>query len=126
MYVAETPTGRLWAYKLQAPGQINSQRHDKPDGGRLITGPNDYYLYDSLAVTADGKVCIATIVKGGITILDPNTHSFSHIPLPDTLTTNICFGGEQLRTAFITLSSTGKLISLPWATPGLPLNYLNK
>jgi gluconolactonase len=48
------------------------------------------------------------------------------VPTPDTLTTNICFGGENLQTAFITLSSTGQLISMPWSTPGLPLNFLNK
>jgi gluconolactonase len=46
--------------------------------------------------------------------------------MPDPLTTNICFGGPDLRTAYITLSSTGKLVALPWARPGLPLNFLNR
>jgi gluconolactonase len=55
---------------------------------------------------------------------DGSTPSF--VPLPDRLTTNICFGGEDLSTAYITLSSTGQLISMPWQTPGLALNFLNK
>jgi gluconolactonase len=41
----------------------------------------------------------------------------------DLLTTNICFGGADLRTAFITLSSTGRLVACEWERPGLRLAY---
>ena len=41
------------------------------------------------------------------------------------MTTNICFGGDDLRTAYITLSSTGRLVKTQWDAPGLPLNFLN-
>ncbi len=126
LYVAETPTGRLWAYELAGPGRLKGERRDKPDGGRLVRGRPGYYLFDSLAVDARGRVCIATIIDGGISILDPAGGEPEHVPMPDILTTNICFGGEDLTTAFITLSSTGKLVSTRWDTPGLPLNYLNR
>jgi len=126
LYIAETPTGRLWAYELASPGRLKGERRDKPDGGRLVSGRPGYFLFDSLAVDAAGKVCVATIVDGGITILDPSNGPTGHVPMPDVLTTNICFGGDDLKTAFITLSSTGKLVSIPWETAGLPLNYLNK
>jgi gluconolactonase len=126
LYIAETTTGRLWAYELAGPGRLKGERRDKPDGGRLIPGREGYFLFDSLAVDANGRVCVATIVDGGITILDPRGGEPAHVPMPDVLTTNICFGGEDLKTAYITLSSTGKLVSTPWDTPGLPLNYLNK
>ena len=42
---------------------------------------------------------------------------------PDVLTTNIAFGGTDLKTAFITLSSTGQLVKMDWATQGLKLNF---
>ena len=126
MYVVETPTGRLWAYELQTPGKLKGERRDRPDGGRLIPGRQGYFLFDSLAVDAEGNVCIATLVDGGITILKPKGGEPEHVPMPDRLTTNICFGGDDLQTAFITLSTTGKLVSMPWPTPGLPLNFLNK
>ena len=32
--------------------------------------------------------------------------------MPDTMTTNICFGGSDLRTAYITLATSGKLVSM--------------
>jgi gluconolactonase len=52
--------------------------------------------------------------------------SVEHISFPDPYTTNICFGGDGLRTAYITLSQSGQLIEVPWPRAGLALNYLNK
>jgi gluconolactonase len=43
--------------------------------------------------------------------------------MPDPICTNICFGGPDLKTAYITLSSTGKVVSMPWPRPGLRLNF---
>ena len=124
LYVAETPTGRVWAYELSAPGKLKGERRDRPDGGRLLPGRPGYFLFDSMAVDAEGNVCVATIVDGGITILSPKGEPARHVPCPDPLTTNICFGGPDLKTAYVTLSSTGQLIAMPWATPGAPLNFL--
>lgn len=126
LYVAETHTGRLWAWELKEPGKLRGGRSDRPDGGRLIHGRSGYFLFDSLAVDANGNVCVATIIDGGITVLKPKGGAPEFVPMPDRVTTNICFGGDGLRTAYITLSSTGKLVSVPWSTPGLPLNYLNR
>lgn len=125
LYVAETPTGRLWAFPLAAPGQLRRERADRPDGGRLVLGRQGYFLFDSLAVDASGDVCIATLIDGGITILSPSGAAPRFVPMPDRLTTNICFGGEDLRTAYITLSSTGQLVSMTWPTAGTPLHWLN-
>jgi gluconolactonase len=126
LYVAETHTGRLWAYELSAPGKLRRERRHRPDGGRLVNGRPGYFLFDSLAVDVEGNVCIATIIDGGITVLKPRGGAPEFVPMPDVVTTNICFGGEGLRTAFITLSSTGKLVSVPWSRAGLPLNFLNR
>ncbi|MCA1656777.1 MAG: SMP-30/gluconolactonase/LRE family protein, partial [Actinobacteria bacterium] len=35
----------------------------------------------------------------------------------------ICFGGDDLRTAYVTLSATGRLARLDWARPGLELAF---
>jgi gluconolactonase len=88
-----------------------------------VLGPlPGYQLLDSLAVEAGGKVCVATLVNGGITAFDPNG-GVEHTPVPDPLTTNLCFGGADLRTAFITASSTGKLYRCRWPRPGLKLAF---
>ena len=121
LYVAETPTGRLWAYPLLRPGQID--QNERPI---MMAQLPDYHMFDSLAVDAEGNICVATLITGGITIHSPDGADAHIIPMPDVLTTNICFGGENLKTAFITLSTTGKLVSCDWETPGLALNFLNK
>jgi gluconolactonase len=41
----------------------------------------------------------------------------------DAMPTNICFGGPDLRTAFITLQATGRLVRCSWPRPGLELAY---
>jgi gluconolactonase len=45
------------------------------------------------------------------------------VATPDIFTTNIAFGGEDMRDAYITLSGTGKLVKTRWARPGLKLEY---
>ena len=124
LYVAETPTGRLWAFPLSGPGELTGERLDRP-GGRLVAGRSGYFMFDSLAVDDDGGVCIATLIDGGITTLYLDGRESLFMPMPDRLTTNICFGDDELKTAYITLSSIGQLVAVDWHTSGLPLNYLN-
>ncbi len=45
------------------------------------------------------------------------------VMFPDPMVTNICFGGPDMKTAYITLSGTGQLVSMDWPEPGLPLAY---
>ncbi len=89
----------------------------------MLCGLPGYQLLDSLAVDGDGWVCVATIVNGGITAISPDGTEFEHYATDDFLTTNICFGGEDLRTAYVTCSSTGRLVSFPWPRQGLRLAH---
>jgi gluconolactonase len=119
VYVAETHTGRVLAWDLSGPGQLANPSPMFGNGGRQIhTGGA---LFDSLAVDGEGLVCVATLGNGGITVVAPDGSSSEHVPLPDPLTTNIAFGGPELRTAFATLSSSGRLVSFEWPRPGLAL-----
>ena len=120
VYVADTNLGRLWAFDVASPGVLGPGPGFAP--GRVICNLQDYQLLDSLAVEAGGKVCVATIINGGITAFDPDG-SVEHFPVPDLVCTNICFGGADMRDAWITASSTGKLYKARWPRPGLKLNF---
>jgi len=126
LYVAETNTGRLWALDLEAPGIAARSPGAFP--GRLIYGVEDrdnkVHMFDSLALDAAGNICVATLMNGGISVISP-AGDFTHLPFPDVLTTNICFGGRDLKTAYICLSSSGRLVAVDWGVAGLPLNFLN-
>lgn len=125
LYVAETESCRLWEFQITAPGEIHKDAWPSPHGGRLLAGPGGYQRFDSLAVDADGNVCVATLINGGITVVSPDGARIEHVPMPDLYTTNICFGGHALRTAYMTLSMGGRLVAAQWPRPGLGLNYLN-
>ena len=43
--------------------------------------------------------------------------------MPDLYATNLCFGGLDLGTAYVTLSCSGRLVAFEWERPGLRLNY---
>lgn len=121
LYIAETVPGRVWAYELESPGRLKGSGNR-----RLLVDRPGLHFFDSLAVDANGGVCVATILDGGVTTLMPDGSEPKFYATSDRLTTNICFGGADLKTAYITLSSTGQLISTEWDIPGLPLNFLNK
>jgi gluconolactonase len=123
LYVAETHTGRVWAFDLDGPGQVLRQPWPSPHGGRLLyTSPN-FRLLDSLAIDSQGHICIATIMDGGILVISPSGSFVEHIPLPDRFVTNLCFGGDNDQTAYVTASHTGKLVQIDWPRPGHRLNF---
>jgi gluconolactonase len=121
VHYAETFPGRLWSLALSAPGTA------VPPSGFTPANFEGAYpglgYFDSLGVQADGGVCVATILAGGISTFWPDTKKFEHTPLPDLIVTNICWGGKDMRTAFVTMSSTGKLAAMEWRSPGLRLAY---
>jgi len=117
VYAAETFTGRLIAFDLAGPGQVVKGGR----GGRLVGTAPARAFFDSLAVQANGDVCVASIAHG-ITTISP-TGACRQTPLPDRMVTNICFGGPDLRDAFITMSGVGQLIKMRWPEAGLKLNF---
>ena len=129
LYVAQTFEGRVWQWDIPRPGELARAAGEGgpllagPGGGKLLAGLPGYQLLDSLAVDSAGNVCVATLINGGITVISPAGAVVEFIPTGDPLTTNICFGGPDLKTAYMTLTSTGKLVAIDWPRPGLKLHY---
>ena len=123
LYVAETEAARLWAFPIEEPGVVRKDPWPSPHGGRLVAGMGGYQRFDSLAVQEDGRICVATLINGGITVISPDGRHTEHHPMPDPMTTNICFGGPDMKTAYITLSWTGHLVAVDWPVAGLKLHH---
>jgi gluconolactonase len=121
VYWAETHDGRVFQRTITSPGQLAPALPLDPSV--CLAGLPGMQLLDSLAVDGDGNVCVATLINGGITVIAPDGSVLEHVPTGDPLTTNICFGGPDLCTAFITASGTGRLLSTPWPRPGLALAH---
>jgi gluconolactonase len=122
VYVAETHTGRLWAWDLTDPGDVRpaagslAVRH----GGVCVVATP--YSFDSLAVEEDGRIVIGAI-GDGLVAVTPDGQEVDVHPIPGDVTTNVAFGGPDRRRAVITLSRSGRLAETTWPRPGLALRF---
>jgi len=123
LYVAETYTCKLWAFDVVAPGEVARGQSLSGAGGTFLYSPGGYTYFDSLGVEAGGNVCVATLGASGISVVAPDGALVEFVPTPDPFTTNICWGGTDMRTAYVTLSATGRLATMRWPRPGLDLHY---
>ncbi len=125
VYVAETHTGRLWAWDLAGPGEVRASgdslaiRH----GGRCIAATP--YSFDSLGVEDDGRVVIGAL-GDGLVAITPDGQEVDVYPIPGDITTNIAFGGSDGRRAVITLSRSGSVVEARWPRPGLVVGPLRR
>jgi len=70
VYVAETYAKTIWWWKVTGPGQVEEATGVFPHGGTMLYSPAGLQGFDSLAVDAEGHVCQATLVNGGISVVD--------------------------------------------------------
>ena len=113
VYAADSFQARIYAVdrnlELQQPRMV-------------ATVPGQVAL-DSLAMTAAGNVCVATIGFGGAISTVTPEGAVSIMPTEDQFTTNIAFGGADMRDAYITYSMGGMLVKIRWPEPGMRLVY---
>jgi gluconolactonase len=125
LYYAETVTARLRRRRVESPGRLAEVPAHDPE--TLVVGLPGYQAFDSLAVDSEGNICVATLVAGCITTVTPDGQQVTQYTLPegleDEMVTNLCFGGDDLRTAYVTLGVSGRLVRCRWPVPGLALAY---
>jgi gluconolactonase len=118
LYVAETYTCRLMAFDVVAPGRVAPGKPGIP-----LYRPAGYTFFDSLGVEAGGNICVATIGESGISVVSPAGDRVAFVATDDILTTNICWGGDAMRDAYVTCSGSGRLVKGRWPRAGLRLAY---
>ena len=123
VYVADTESSRLFAFDIVGPGVLRKEPFPAPYTGRLVCGLPGFQRFDSLAVEASGNIAVATLITGHITVIAPDGRVVRQVKMPDVYPTNICFGGRDMKTAYVTLSGIGQLAAMEWPEPGLRLNF---
>jgi gluconolactonase len=129
LYVAQTLVAGIWSWNVAGPGEIGETMPLLPHGGTPVLRISGFAACDSLAIDADGNICVGTLLKGGITVVNPGNEPASgeeidFIAVEDPWTTNIAFGGDDLRTAYITGSATGRVfVAEGLDRPGLKLAH---
>jgi gluconolactonase len=135
LYWAQTSTRQVHRRRIAAPGElVPSVGYDvramffngSVDPFALVAGLPAAHELDSLAIDESGAVCVGTMIDAGISEIAPDGAWMLHtLPagLDERLVTNICFGGDDMTTAFITCSLTGRLIRCRWHRRGLRLPF---
>jgi gluconolactonase len=135
LYAAETYARWTRKWSLSAPGAIvtnplvldSSELHcaSFPHEGRL----------DSMKMDDAGNLWVVTILtyglnptkSGGISIVSPDGQLLEYLEInagmPDPLPSNLCFGGADRQTLFVTLGGTGRVVCCRVSAPGLALNW---
>ena len=126
LYVAETEGGKLYSYKIINEGQVEKITFPESiNGGKLLNIEGGIKRFDSLALEENGNICVATLINGGISVISPEGNLVEFVKFDDPYITNICFGSQNLKTAYITASFEGLLLEVDWNRQGLPLNFTN-
>ena len=123
LYAADTEGARLWSFEVLGPGKLKPKSEFAPHSGQILAGLGGPARFDSLKVMASGNIAVATLNTGCITEISPDGKIVRSVTVPDRYPTNICFGGEDMCTAYVTLSDSGRLGVMQWPEPGLKLNY---
>ena len=111
LYVGDLLSGSIiWKYPLAADGDIG-------EGEQLITLGG---FLDGMAVAESGNIYIAQHAEGKIAVVSPEGELLRSIHFAKTSgVTNMCFGGPDFKTLYVTLGRAGKVYAIPNDEPGM-------
>jgi len=89
LYVADIGARKTWRYSVQPEGTLTDKK--------LFCEPGS----DGMTIDDQGNVYIT---GQGVTVFDPSGQKIEHIDVAENWTGNICFGGKDRQTLFITAS----------------------
>src|SRR5665213_917983 len=135
LYVAESFTRRILYWELDGPGSVDGGRSHSLDKSFLLTARLPFQgCPDSMAMDEEGNLYVACFMphgvnpntRGGIAVVATEGKSQGDVidwieidvEGDDPLPSNICFGGADMRTAYITIDGTGRLIACEMKIPG--------
>ena len=122
LYVADTEGARLWAFAIEARGVLRAPAHSTRTAAacRGAAGERPLRQFGGAGERQHRRgdphhrLYYGVLARG---------RSVRAVKMPDVYPTNICFGGADMRTAYITLSDSGRLGMMQWPEPGLKLNF---
>jgi sugar lactone lactonase YvrE len=110
LYVNETVQRNVWAFTIQRDGSLS--------GKRLLIQFPDFGM-DGMRSDVDGNLYITRHGKGTVVVVSPAGKVLKEIDVLGKLPTNICFGGPDGRTAYVTEVEHGRLVQFRADRPGL-------
>lgn len=109
LYVNESVQRKVWVFDLSPDGKLSNKTlfHEFADGGM-----------DGMRCDVHGNLYIARHGKGEVAVLSPHGKVIQTITTIGKKVSNICFGGKNGKTAYITLQDRGCLETFKTKHPG--------
>lgn len=110
LYVNESVQRNVWAFPIQPDGTLGKKKllRQFPDHG-----------FDGMRCDAKGNLYITRYGKGTVVVLSPDGTILEEVDVLGKSPSNLCFGGPDGRTVYVTEVEHRRLVQFRVATPGL-------
>ena len=126
LYWTEYLTGRMFVRNVVSPGRLAEP--EVPFGDCIFTHPLPVTWFDSLTMMANGEVAVAVHNgtpqgRSGVITFSAEGEEVHFESFDDVFTTHVIYSTSGDPTAYVTLSATGRLVSLPARGHQVPALY---
>ena len=110
LYVNESAQRNVWAFRITDKGELADKR---------LVKKFDDHGFDGMRCDVDGNLYITRYGKGTVAKLSPGGEVLKEIDVLGKSPSNICFGGPDGRTAYVTEVDHTRLVAFRVDRPGL-------
>jgi gluconolactonase len=110
LYVNESVQRNVWRFPIQPDGKLGEKQLIKqfPD-----------YGFDGMRCDVDGNLYITRHGKGTVVVMAPDGREFREVDALGKHPTNLCFGGPDGKTVYVTDADQQRIVQFRAETPGL-------
>lgn len=110
LYVNESRQRNVWAFPINADGSL---------GEKKLLKKFDDHGFDGMRCDAIGNLYITRHGKGTVVVMTPKGEILREIDVLGSRPSNLCFGGPDGRTVYVTEVDHRRLVTFRVDTPGL-------
>ncbi len=91
LFIADIAANKTWSYTINSNGTLSNKKLFCEMGS------------DGMTIDVDGNIYLTGT---GVTIFDKNGRRIGNISVPESWTANVCFGGTDMKSLYITASKS--------------------
>ena len=110
LYVNESVQRNVWVFNIQADGKLTEKR---------LLKKFDDFGFDGMRCDVEGNLYITRHGKGTVVILSPKGVILKEIDVLGKMPSNLCFGGPDGKTVYVTEVEHTRLVQFRVEKPGL-------
>jgi sugar lactone lactonase YvrE len=117
LYVNESVQRNVWAFTIESGGSLTNKR---------LLRKFDTHGFDGMRCDVDGNLYITRHGKGTVVKLSPDGKELQEVDVLGSKPTNLCFGGPDGRTVYVTEVDHRRVVQFRVDRPGLAFARLHE